>query len=71
MTCKHRYEPFKFGLKYRKPNTHWWSCKRCGHTIFSELSAGSITAEMQTGATPEQRAQIVEAMQAPQGSDKK
>jgi len=37
MNCKHRYEPFKFGLKYRKPNTHWWSCKRCGHTIFSEL----------------------------------
>jgi len=41
MTCKHRYEPTLFGIKYRKPNTHWWSCVRCGNTIFSELKEKS------------------------------
>jgi hypothetical protein len=37
MTCKHRYEPTSFGIKYRPKNSYWWECKRCGHTIFSEL----------------------------------
>ena len=35
--CKHKYEPTNFGIKYRKPDTHWWSCIRCGNTIFAEL----------------------------------
>jgi len=37
MTCKHRYEPTNFSIKYRTPNSYWWCCKRCGHAIFSEL----------------------------------
>jgi len=36
--CKHRYEPTNFGIKYRTPNSYWWSCIRCGNTIFSELT---------------------------------
>lgn len=41
MTCKHRYEPTLFGIKYRKPHTHWWCCTRCGSVIFSELKEKS------------------------------
>jgi hypothetical protein len=39
--------------------------------IAPQASAGPITAEMKAGPTPEQKAQIVEAMQAPQGRDNK
>jgi len=35
MTCKHRYEPTNFGIKYRNPKDYWWCCARCGHTIFA------------------------------------
>lgn len=41
VNCKHRYEPTLFGIKYRKPDTHWWSCIRCGKTIFSELKVAA------------------------------
>ena len=37
MTCKHRYEPTNFGIKYRNKNSYWWSCIRCGNTIFHDF----------------------------------
>jgi hypothetical protein len=37
MTCKHRYEATSFASKWRDPKSHWWSCTRCGHTIFATL----------------------------------
>jgi DNA-directed RNA polymerase subunit RPC12/RpoP len=33
MTCKHRWEPTDFGIKYRTPNYYMYRCTRCGHII--------------------------------------
>jgi hypothetical protein len=37
MTCKHRWEPSNFAIKYRTPNHYIFECKRCGKSIFATL----------------------------------
>jgi len=37
MTCKHRWEPSSFAIKYRTPNHYIFECKRCGKSIFATL----------------------------------
>ena len=41
MTCQHRWEPSKFGIKYRKPNFYIFECARCGKSIFATLKEKS------------------------------
>ena len=36
MTCKHRWEPSNFGIKYRNPG-YWYCCARCGNVIWTTL----------------------------------
>ena len=33
MTCKHRWEPSNFGIKYRTPNNYMYQCTRRGQLI--------------------------------------
>jgi len=35
MTCKHRWEPSFFGIKYRNPGSHWYKCVRCNQVIWT------------------------------------
>jgi len=37
MKCFHRWEPSKFGIKYRTPNFYIFECKRCGNVIWTTL----------------------------------
>ena len=37
MTCKHRWEPSNFGIKYRTPNNYMYQCTRCGNYIMTTL----------------------------------
>jgi DNA-directed RNA polymerase subunit RPC12/RpoP len=37
MTCKHRWEPSNFAIKYRTPNLYIYECARCGKSIFATL----------------------------------
>ena len=37
MTCKHRWEPSFFGIKYRTPSGYWYCCARCGNVIWTTL----------------------------------
>jgi hypothetical protein len=37
MTCKHRWEPSNFGIKYRTPDFYIFECARCGKSIFATL----------------------------------
>jgi hypothetical protein len=37
MTCKHRWEPSNFGIKYRTPGSYWYCCARCGNVIWTTL----------------------------------
>jgi len=37
MSCKHRWEPSFFGIKYRTPNSYWYCCARCGNVIWTTL----------------------------------
>jgi hypothetical protein len=37
MTCKHRWEPTNFGIKYRTPGSYWYHCTRCNNIIFAVL----------------------------------
>lgn len=37
MTCKHRWEPTTFGIKYRNPGSYWYQCKRCQKVIWTIL----------------------------------
>ena len=37
MTCRHRWEPSLFGIKYRTPNHYIYQCTRCGKSIFATL----------------------------------
>ena len=38
MTCKHRWEPSNFGIKYRTPDHHMYECQRC-HKLISTMQA--------------------------------
>jgi hypothetical protein len=37
MTCKHRWEPSNFGIKYRTTNHYLYQCTRCGNIISAIL----------------------------------
>ena len=37
MTCKHRWEPSDFCVKYRTPNHYMYQCCRCGKIISAIL----------------------------------
>ena len=37
MTCKHRWEPSNFGIKWRTPNRYMYQCTRCGFVCFATL----------------------------------
>lgn len=37
MTCKHRWEPTNFGIKYRTPNHYIYQCQRCWKIISTLL----------------------------------
>ena len=37
MTCKHRWVPSNFGIKYRTPNHYMYQCQRCWKTISAIL----------------------------------
>jgi hypothetical protein len=37
MTCKHRWEPSNFGIKYRTPNHCMYQCTRCAMIISALL----------------------------------
>jgi hypothetical protein len=37
MTCKHRWEPTNFGIKYRNPGSYWYKCARCNQVIWTIL----------------------------------
>jgi hypothetical protein len=37
MTCKHRWEPSNFGIKWRTPNHRLYQCTRCGGIISTLL----------------------------------
>lgn len=61
----------KYELSWQQDDT-WDVCEATEaklkekNFIAPQVSAGPITPEMQVGPTPEQKAQIVDAMQAPQ-----
>lgn len=37
MTCKHRWEPSNFGIKWRRPNHYLYQCTRCSQFMFTVL----------------------------------
>ena len=40
MTCKHRWEPSNFGIKWRT-NSYIYRCARCGNIISASLKANA------------------------------
>lgn len=40
MTCKHRWEPSNFGIKYRTPDNQLYECQRC-HEVISTMQTES------------------------------
>ena len=37
MTCKHRWEPTNFGIKWRRPTHYLYQCTRCARFISANL----------------------------------
>lgn len=37
MTCKHRWEPSNFDIKFLAPNHYMYQCQRCWKTISTLL----------------------------------